>query len=150
VVDSCSKDFLVLKRLYAVPGRYAIYKERRLVVLTASGRFTFDEIRAIQDQLKKDPDFNPDFNLLTDLTGVTVFDMSVDEAKEIARTSVFSAASRRASLATQPSIYGMGRLMQVYREMAKLQKEGQIFYDREEALKYLGIGDDTTILSPPE
>ena len=124
-----------------MPFKCAIDKAQRLVVVTASDCFTAADLRAIQNQLRQDPDFNPEFDLLTDLTEVKVFEISVSEARTIAQAPVFSPRSRRATVASEPSVFGIGRLMQAYRQVADLQERGRVFYDRKEALKWLGLKD---------
>ena len=59
-----------------MPVRYVIDGERRLVVSAASGRVTFDEFKAHQDQLSRDPAFSADFNQLLAGTEVTALDLS--------------------------------------------------------------------------
>ena len=79
--------------------RYAIYKELRLVVSTASDRVTFADIRSHQDQLLNDPDFDPQFNQFIDTTAVTVLDLSTQEAIAVAQRKMFSCTSQRAFVA---------------------------------------------------
>jgi len=119
-----------------MPLRYVIDKERRLVISTARDRVTFAEIKAHQDQLLQDSEFDPEFNQLIDTTAVTVLDVSVEEAKTLARRRMFSQTSRRAFLAVSPSIFGMGRLMEVYHHE---QSQIYVFYDLRSALKWLGV-----------
>ena len=124
-----------------MPARYAIDKQRRLVILTAWDRLEFSDLRALQEQVSRDPDFNPDFSMLGDLAAVTEFALTVDETKTIAGRSAFSATSRRALVASQPAVLGMAAMLQAYREVFGVQDEGQgvVFYDRGAALKFLGI-----------
>ena len=122
-----------------MPARYLIYKEQELVITTGSARLTFAEAVAHQDQLLSDPDFNPEFNQLIDLTALTSLDFSVAEAKMIAFRNPFSYTSRRAFVATNPSIFGMGRLMEVYHEMSEVVSRVRIFYDLHSALEWLGL-----------
>jgi hypothetical protein len=124
-----------------MPCHYVIDRERRLVITTASDRVTFAEVKTHQDQLRSDPDFNPEFNQLIDATAITVLDVSVDEAKELARRTMFSATSRRAWVATSPVIYGMMRLAGTYHEMSKEPSNVSVFYDLPSALKWLGLED---------
>ncbi len=119
--------------------RHAIDKERRLVISTGSEQLTFSQVKTHQDQLLNDPDFDPEFNQLIDLTAVTSLDISVDEAKIIARRKLFSFTSRRAFVAASPSIFGMGRVMEVYNEMSNVASQVRIFYDLPSALKWLGL-----------
>jgi hypothetical protein len=121
-----------------MPRRYSIDKERRLVISTGSDQLTFAEIKSHQDQLLNDPDFNAEFDQLIDLTAVTSLDISIDEAKIIARRRLFSSTSRRAFVATSPTVFGMGRLMEAYHEMSNAASRVRVFYDLPSALKWLG------------
>lgn len=120
-----------------MPCHYVIHKQQRLVVSTGSGRVTFAEMKAHQCQLLNDPDFNPEFNQLADGTAVTALELSVDEAKELARRTLFSATSRRAFVASSPAIYGMMRLVGSYHEMSKAPSNICAFYDLPSALNWL-------------
>jgi hypothetical protein len=122
-----------------VPCRYVIDKERRLIVSTGWDRLTFAEAKAHDDQLFSDPDFNPEFNQLIDATAVTVMDMSIDEAKSLARRAIVSRTSRRAFVATNPAIFGMGRLVGTHDEIAREQEQAGVFRDLYSALKWLGL-----------
>ena len=125
-----------------MPCSYAIYKEPRLVVTKVWDRVAFAEIRAHQDQFVSDPDFNPEFNLLIDATGITKLDISTNEARTIASQGLFSSTSRRAFLASDPAVFGMGRLLAAYHAMATKREQVDVFYDRASALKWLGLEDD--------
>jgi hypothetical protein len=70
---------------------------------------------------------------------VTSLDISVDEAKVIATRKLFSSTARRALVATSPTIFGMGRMMEVYNEMSNVASQVRIFYDLPSALKWLGL-----------
>lgn len=122
-----------------MPVHYKIDVKRRLIVTTGEGRITFGEIKSHQDLLLSDPAFDAKFDQLIDVTTATSFDLSVNEAKAIARRPIVYPTSRRAFVASQPAIYGMGRLMEVYHEQLA---QVQIFEDRASALKWLGIEED--------
>ena len=123
-----------------MPVHYLLDKVRKLVITTASGRVTFAEAKFHQELLKNGPDFQPQFSQLLDATAVTGLDLSSEEAKSLGRTSpFFSATSRRAWVAPNPFLFGMGRLIATYREIAGGQEQFRVFYDRNEALKWLGL-----------
>jgi len=123
-----------------MPVEYVIDKERRLVITTATGRVTFEEARAHQERLRNDPDFLPEFNQFLDATAVTALDISTEQAKTIGRNSPhFAAGSRRAWVAASPFLYGIGRMIGVYREIAGGTEQFRVFNDREQALKWLGL-----------
>jgi hypothetical protein len=122
-----------------VPCRYSIDKERRLVICTGWGRLTFADMRAQQDELTGSPDFDPTFHQLVDVTGVTVLDLSVEEAKAIAKRGIYSPTSRRAVVAASPAVFGMARLMDVYHSLATGREQVRVFYDGDAALQWLGL-----------
>lgn len=126
-----------------MPVGYVIDKKHRLILTIGDGSVTVSEIRNHQDRLLSDPDFDPAFNQLIDVTTATRFDMSVDEAKQVALRPIVSPKSKRAFVASKPAIYGLGRLMQVYHgRMARVR----IFRDRNAAFKWLGFNDDSDLL----
>ena len=117
-----------------------IDKKCRLVLTTGEGSVTLKEITSHQDRLLSDPDFDATFNQLIDATAITRLDLSAEEARQIALRVIFSSTSRRAFVASKPAIYGMGRLMEVYQER---HAQVHIFYDRDSALRWLGIDHDS-------
>ena len=64
-----------------MPVRSVIYKEQRLVVTIEEGRVTFDDMLANQNRLVNDPDFDPEFNQLSDATLATDTDLSEHNLK---------------------------------------------------------------------
>jgi hypothetical protein len=124
---------------FVMPCHYVIYRERRLVVSIGSERVTFAEMKAHQDQLIADPDFDPTFNQLLDATAVTALDLSRDEVKSLATRRIFAAESRRAFLAPNPAIFGIGRMWTAYYELATGHENVTMFYNLAEALKWLGL-----------
>ena len=122
-----------------LPIHYVIDEKRRLVISTGRDRVTFAETKAHQDQLITDPDFRPEFNQLIDATAVTHLDLLVAEAKTLASRKFFSAASRRAFVASSPAIFGMGQLMGAYSQMEPGREQVCIFYSLDAALEWLGV-----------
>jgi hypothetical protein len=102
-------------------------------------RLAPDDFRTLERQLQHDPDFNPNFNLLTDISAVTAFDGSIEDAKQIATRTMFSPESRRAVVTNKPHIFGLARMMHVYRENADLGHDNGVFHDLSSALKWLGV-----------
>jgi hypothetical protein len=122
-----------------MPLRFVIHKDLRLVVSTGWDHLTYDEAKAHQEQLLSHPDFNPEFNQLLDATAVTSVDLTADQAKTMASRTVFSPTSRRAFVATNPAIFGMGRVFGSYHEMVKRSSYVCVFYDMPSALEWLGL-----------
>jgi hypothetical protein len=117
--------------------KYAIDKSQRLIVSVAEGDVGFDDIRDHQNRLVADPDFDRTFDQLLDATRVARFELSADQARILASRPIVSGNSRRAIVANQPHIFGLGRMMEVYHEsLAPVQ----VFYSMEEALNWLARG----------
>ena len=95
---------------------------------------TFDDARDHQDRLLVDPDFDASFDQLIDTTHAMKFDISAAQARILAERRVFSPESRRAFVATEPHIFGLGRMMAIYHE---LLGSAQVFNSMDEALKWL-------------
>ena len=112
-----------------------------MVLSTAWDLVTFAELKTHQNQLQNDPDFAPDFNQLIDMRDVATLEVTTEEAKILAQGSVvFSHSSRRAWLATNPSIFGLGRVIEAHYHFGSGDKaQTCVFYDRDEALKWLGL-----------
>jgi hypothetical protein len=92
-----------------MPAFYKIDKQHRLVLSTASGVFSFADIRLHQERLTRDPDFDPSFSQIADFRSVTGIEISADEIRPIAQRSLFSPHSRRALITPNDSAYGLGR-----------------------------------------
>lgn len=125
-----------------MPVRSVIYKELRLVVTFEEGRVTFDEMLANLDRLAKDPDFNPEFNQLSDASLATDTDLSSDNIRRLYQQPVFSATSRRAVIAPTDFTYGMARMIEAYVNLSEAAVLVEVFRDRASALKWLGVSED--------
>jgi len=125
-----------------MPCSYVIDRERRLVVSTAWDRVTFAEVMIHQDQLRSDPAFDPNFNQLVDATAVDGVDASVEEVKKAASRRTFSSSALRAFVATNPEVFGIGRLLGAHMGMGRVPQQVHVFYDIPSALKWLGLDED--------
>lgn len=120
-----------------MPVSSVIEVERRLIITLGEGRITFAEITANQDRLLKDPEFDSSFDQVIDVTAAEVLDLTMGEAITVAERRILSAKSKRAVVATEPAVYGMFRLMEVYHER---HAEVQVFYNLQSALDWLAVG----------
>ena len=125
-----------------MPVRSIIYKKLRLVVTTEEGCVTFADMRANLDRLLNDPDFNPEFNQLSDATQATDSDLSTDNTRTLFKRKVFSTTARRAVVAPSEFAYGMARMLETYVELSRNGPVVAVFRDRASALKWLGVSGD--------
>ncbi len=119
-----------------MPFFYKIDKERKLVMSTAAGELTKNEVLTLQDQLRKDPDFDPNFSQLTDLTHVTAMNITGAEMQELAERTAFSPKARRAVIASNDLAFGLARMFEQIRE-AKGDLGIRVFRKLEEALDWI-------------
>jgi hypothetical protein len=118
---------------------YVIDKQIRLISTVTEGCVGFDDIRNHQDRLLADPDFDATFDQLIDATRATKFNLSADEARLLAVRRILTPESRRAFVATEPHIFGLGRMMEIYHEgLAYVE----VFHSIDEALKWLERGEE--------
>lgn len=96
-----------------MPAFYAIDRERRVVLSTGSGIVTKDELMGHQNRLVEDPDFDPSFSQLWNLTQVTEAKVKAADVEMMARRDVFSPASRRAIIVAKEDHYGLARMFQI-------------------------------------
>jgi len=124
-----------------MPFFYKIDKPRRLVMSTAAGVLTKTEVLSLQDQLRKDPDFDPTFSQLSDLTHVTDIDITGSDMRELAARTAFSPKSRRAVIASNDLAYGLARMFEQFRE-TKGDRGIRVFRKLEDALDWV-VGEET-------
>ena len=103
---------------------------------TAAGELTKDEVRSLQDQLRKDPDFDPNFSQLSDLTHVTTMNITGAEMQELAERTAFSPKARRAVIAGNDLAFGLARMFEQIRE-AKGDLGIRVFRKLEDALDWI-------------
>jgi len=125
-----------------MPVRSTIYKDQRLVVTIEEGRVTFADMRANGERLLNDPDFDPEFNQLSDATLATGTDLSPNNLGMLYDRKVFSNTARRAVIAPNDFTYGMARMLQTFVELSKNGPHVEVFRDRASALKWLGVSED--------
>lgn len=125
-----------------MPCSYVIDKEKRLVISSAWGRVTLAEVMNHQDQLRSDSAFDPNYNQLVDAIAVTGVDASVEEVKKAASRRIFSSTARRAFVASNPEVFGVGRLLGAHLGMGRPPQQVGVFYDMPSALEWLGLDED--------
>jgi hypothetical protein len=120
-----------------MPFNSVIDSRRHLVVTTGIGDLTGDEGLACCLQLKERSDFDPGFNQLLDFTQATRFDATSGQLRAIAAQPLFSRTSRRAIVATNPTIFGLARMFESYRSISDIGERVMVFREVREALEWL-------------
>jgi hypothetical protein len=116
-----------------VPVTYTIDKSLDLVVITATGVITADDLRELQARGRADPEFDPHRPILIDLTGAELQGWTGVETRRIAGGGV---NTRRALLVASDLAYGIGRMLQAETQLLG-QDNVQVFRDRAAALAWV-------------
>lgn len=119
-----------------MPVHYKIDKERRLVVSTASGVLTPEDIFAHQKALGKDPDFDRMFSQLSDFTQVTELNLTQQDVLKIAEATLFAPDARRAIVVKDKRAFGLARMFEVLRA-DKGDRGIVVFGDYDEGLAWV-------------
>jgi hypothetical protein len=125
-----------------MPCNYTIYKDKRLVVTTASEVFTFAEGMAHEDKIYSDPEFDPTFVHLIDATGITRVELTASEISTLARRTRFSPTARKALVVNTALLFGLARMFETYLQLSGSAESVSVFKQRNEALQWLGIDGD--------
>jgi hypothetical protein len=115
---------------------YIIDRQRRLVITVGEGLVTFADVDGHQNNLIADPEFDPTFDQIGDLSRVTEFALSPDEVRIVAARHVFAPGSRRVGIAPGDLPFAMLRMFETYREIFGSGEITQVFRTREEALAW--------------
>jgi len=124
---------------FVMPCSYVIDKKRHLVVSTAWGCLTVEEMKLHDDQLRNDSDFSPEFSQLADGRKIERILGAGSEVRSAVSRSPFSETSKRAFVAHTPSIFGMARMATSYIEASEAPSQVGVFSDLASALKWLGL-----------
>ena len=119
-----------------MPAFYKIDRENRLVMTTASGTVTLADALAHQEKLRRDPDFDPSFSQLLDVSFVTRMEITSEHVRLLAQSSSFSPNSRRAVLVSNDTAYGLARMFEMLRESAG-DTGIEVFRSLDEALDWV-------------
>jgi hypothetical protein len=120
-----------------MPCNYRIERKQRLVISTAWGVLTGEEILEHQNRLVCDSCFNSDFYQLLELVDVTNFEIDFDTMDTLSEQQIFSPRSRRAFIAKSPLAFGLSRMFASLRELRGGEEQIRIFDNRDEALGWL-------------
>jgi len=120
-----------------MPARYEIDTARRLVLSSAFGTFTDDDMRAHLRELVADPAFDPEFRQLLDFREVTRLEITSAAVRELAARNPWKQPTRRAFVCGSDEVYGMSRMYQMLVDGGSADLA--VFRDMVAASSWLGI-----------
>ena len=104
-----------------MPFATSFYRDRRLMITRGWGHITLADVRAYQQELGERPEFDPTWSHVFDARDAVQFDLSRDEIRQLAATSMMAPSARRAMVATDRTIFGLFR---IYGTLFELQMDG--------------------------
>lgn len=119
-----------------MPVSYEIDKQRRLVVCTATGVCTAEEVVGFREQLLSDRDFDPSFSQFVDATGLGRAEISPEQVRSLGEQSPFSANSRRALVAESDLGFALLRVYEIVRGL-RGDRHVRVFRTRAAAMDWL-------------
>jgi hypothetical protein len=124
-----------------MPADFRIEQEQRLIRTRAWGVLSDAETLTHYSEIAHHPAFDPTFNLLCDLRGVTFIEAAPHTLRDLARLSTFARGTRRAFIVSVDEHFGLARMLQAFCELQGT--EVGVFRSMREAHDWLG-------LPPPE
>lgn len=113
-----------------MPADYVIDLIHQAVFSRGWGRLSDQDLVDYQSRLNADPDFEPGFSQLVDLSGVEHLDISAEGVRTIAVEDRWAPEARRAFVAPVDAVFGMVRMhegligrdspnIRIFRELAE-------------------------------
>jgi hypothetical protein len=120
-----------------MPISYTIDPEKKLVLTRIWGAATESEVAEHNRSLRIDPQFDPHYRQLADLTDLTEILVSTKVIQDTAHDQYFAPGTRRAFVASGDAAFGMARMFALHAE--GLGQTINVFRDRASAEAWLGL-----------
>lgn len=120
-----------------MPATYDIDHKRRLVSSRFWGAVSDNEINEHNNELRNDPQFDPSYRQIVDLTGITELKVSTGIITETSLDQFFNPGTRRAMVAASDATFGLARMYALRAE--GLGQTIEVFRDCPPAEEWLGI-----------
>jgi hypothetical protein len=119
-----------------MPVGYKIDKEHKLVMSTAYGVVTREDILFHQQRLLADADFSRNFSQLADFTRMAKLEVNATDIASFAAKTVFAPESRRAIIVPDDEAFGLARMFEILRD-AKGDDGIRVFRSVEEGFDWI-------------
>ena len=107
------------------------------MISRAWGHIALDDVLAFRQDLVARPEFNPTWAHVLDARDAVQYDLSNDQIRRLAETSVLTPSARRAMVATDAAIFGLFRM---YGTQIELQLNGSavgVFRTLDDAIEWV-------------
>lgn len=122
-----------------MPIRARIDFRQRVVTIVLDGVVTDEDVRRLRSDLVEEPDFDPHFDHLVDMTAVERVEVSLELRMALVESSIFGKESRRALVAARPLQIGFARQHALMYSDEGSADRVRVFASREEAESWLGL-----------
>jgi hypothetical protein len=119
-----------------MPAFYKIDRQRKLVMSTASGVLTTDDLTKHMQRLSQDPEFDPGFSQLADFTHVTQLEVSEADVRRFAQQNIFAQDARRAFIVRDDATFELAKMFALLREVAG-ERGVRVFRSLDEGLDWI-------------
>jgi len=99
-----------------MPVDYKIEADKRLVIVRYYGHLKLEEVIAIRQKGASDPDFDPAYNIIDDISAVESSDINYEMIQRVAAQSVAKKGVRRALIVQTDLQRGMAKIYKVLSE----------------------------------
>jgi hypothetical protein len=120
-----------------MPFETSFDRHRRLMITRAWGHITLPDLRAYQQELGRRSEFDATWAHVFDARDAVQFDLSSDDIRRLADTSVLATSARRAMVATDPATFGVFRMYGTSLELRKGGPEIGVFTTLQEAIEWV-------------
>ena len=122
-----------------MPATYEIDRQKRLITSRLWDPVTDREVFDHNKLLRSDPQFDPTYQQLVDLTGVSEVIVTTSMINETSLDQFFEPGTRRAMVAVDDAVYGMARMFALRAE--SVGQTIEVFRDLRRARDWLGISE---------
>ncbi len=123
-----------------MPVTYRIDHENKIIFTKVEGVVTDEDIITHQKQTRNDPELDPSYGQLVDLSNIQKLEITAQAVHEFTSTKFSTVWSRRAFVAPDDLSYGFARMFQMMRDTADERTE--VFRDMEEARHWLSLSEE--------
>jgi hypothetical protein len=114
---------------------------RRLVITRVWGAATEEEIFEHGQRLRSDPQFDPSYRQLADMSEVTEVRVSSSALETMARGQLFTPGTQRAFVGSSDAVFGMLRKYELHAE--SVGQKVSVFRNRKAAEDWLGLSSNS-------
>jgi hypothetical protein len=100
-----------------MPVGYKIDKEHKLVMSTAYGAVTREDILFHQQRLVADLDFCRNFSQLADFTRMAKLEINATDVATFAAKTIFAPEARRAIIVPDDEAFGLAQMFEILRDV---------------------------------